>query len=64
MRAVLIASACLVMAISLSGCAAYTVASTAMDVTATVVGTTAHVVGAVVSYPFESSDSDKKSKGD
>ena len=62
MRAAIIASACLVMAAGLSGCAAYTVASTAVDVTATVVGTTAHVAGAIISYPFESSDSDKKSK--
>ena len=59
MRAV-IASACLVMAVSLSGCMAYTVASTAVGVTTTVVGTTVDVVGAVVSYPFESSDSQKK----
>ena len=48
------------MAASLSGCAAYAVASTAVDVTTTVVGTTAHVAGAIISYPFSSSDSDKK----
>ena len=60
MRVAIIASACLVLAMGLSGCAVYTVASTAVDVTTTVVGTTAHVAGAVISYPFSSSDSDKK----
>ena len=47
-------------AFSLSGCAAYNVASTAVDVTATAVGATAHVVGYVVTAPFGSDDADKK----
>jgi hypothetical protein len=62
MRAVLLVSACLAVAFSLSGCAVYEVASTAVDVTTTVVGATVDVVGAVVTAPFPSSDSDKKSK--
>jgi hypothetical protein len=51
--------ACLA-ALSLSGCAAYNVASTAVDVTTTAVSTTAHVVGYVVTAPFGSDDADKK----
>ena len=57
MRAALIA--CLA-GLSLSGCAAYEVASTAVDVTTTAVSTTAHAVGYVVTAPFGHGDSDKK----
>ncbi len=53
-------AAIFIAAFSLSGCAAYEVASTAVNVTTTAVGTTAHVVGYVVTAPFGSDDSDKK----
>jgi hypothetical protein len=62
MRAAILASGVLVMGLSLSGCAVYEVASTAVDVTTTVVGATVDVVGDIVTAPFPSSDSDKKSK--
>ena len=52
-------AACLA-AFGLSGCAAYNVASTAVDVTTTAVSTTAHVVGYVVTAPFGHDHSDKK----
>ena len=64
MRAVIIASAFIALGFSLSGCIAYDVASTVVDVTGTVVGTTAHVAGAVVSAPFGHGDSDKKKSED
>lgn len=60
MRAVLQVFACLAVAFSLSGCAVYEVASTAVDVTTTVVGTTVDVVGVVI--PSGHDDSDKKAK--
>ena len=44
--------ACLAVAFSLSGCAVYEVASTAVDVTTTVVGTTVDVVGRCDHAPF------------
>lgn len=53
-------------AVSLSGCAAYEVASTAVDVTTTAVSTAADVGGAVVSTAADtvsgSSDEDKDKK--
>jgi hypothetical protein len=62
MRALVIASAVIAMGLSLSGCAVYEVASTAVDVTTTVVSTTVDVVGAVVTAPFGHDDADKKPK--
>jgi hypothetical protein len=50
----------LVAAVSLSGCAVYHVAATAVDVTATAVGTTADIAGAVISAPFSGSSDKKK----
>ena len=65
MRAVLMVSACIAAAIGLGGCAVYEVASTAVDVTTTVVGTAVDVAGDVVGavIPAGHADSDKKSKG-
>jgi hypothetical protein len=67
MRAVFLASACLALAFSLSGCAVYEIASTAVGVTATVVGTAVDVAGDVVDVagdmvtaPFPSRDDSKK----
>ncbi len=60
MRAALV-SAFIILGLGLSGCVAYDVASTAVDVTSSVVGTAADVAGDVISAPFGSSDS-KKSK--
>jgi hypothetical protein len=62
MRAAIIASAVIAFGLSLSGCIAYDVASTAVSVTGTVVGTAADVAGAVVSAPFGHGDSDNKKK--
>jgi hypothetical protein len=59
MRAV-IASAIIALGLGLSGCVAYDVASTAVDVTTSVVGAAADVAGAVVSAPFGSSDKKPK----
>jgi hypothetical protein len=64
MRAVILVTAVLVAGFSLSGCAVYTVASAAVDVTTTVVGTAADVAGDIITAPFSSGDSDKKSKND
>ena len=55
-----IASALIILGFGLSGCVAFDVASTAVDVTGSVIGTAADVTGDVVSAPFGSSD--KKSK--
>jgi hypothetical protein len=63
MRLFIIASAVIAATLGLSGCAVYTVASTAVDITATVVSTTADVAGAIITAPFPSGDSDDKSKG-
>ena len=60
MRAVLIVIAA---AFALSGCVAYEVASTAVDVTTTVVGTAADVAGDVVTAPFGHDDPPKKPDG-
>jgi len=69
MRVLQVASAALLLALSLSGCVAYDVASTAVSVTGTAVGAAGTVVGgavdvasAIVTAPFGSDDSDKKSK--
>ena len=62
MRAALIVS--VFVALGLSGCAVYHVASTAVDVATTAVGATVDVVGAVVTAPFGHGDSDKKAKAD
>lgn len=64
MRAAIIASAVIALGLSLSGCVAYDIASTAVSVTSTVVVTAADVAGAVVSAPFGHGDSDKKKKSD
>ena len=64
MRAAVIAFAVIAAGFSLSGCAVYNVASTAVDVTTTVVGTAVDVAGDIITAPFPSSDSDKKSKND
>ncbi len=61
MRTVLTIPAVIALGLSLSGCVAYEVASTAVDATTTVVGTAVDVTGAVVSAPFGHDDS-KKSK--
>jgi hypothetical protein len=63
MRAFITAATILATGLSLSGCAVYTVASTAVDVTTTVVSTTADVAGAIVTAPFPSSDDSKKKDG-
>jgi hypothetical protein len=59
MRAVIV-SAIIALGLSLSGCVVYDVASTAVDVTGSVVGAAADVAGAVVSAPFGSSDKKPK----
>jgi hypothetical protein len=65
-RTVTTIPAVIALGLSLSGCVAYEVASTAVDVTAsvagTVVGTAVDVTGAVISAPFGHDDTDKKSK--
>jgi len=55
-----IASALIVLGFGLSGCVAYDVASTAVDVTGSVIGTAADVTGDVISTPF--GHGDKKPK--
>jgi hypothetical protein len=60
MRAFIVASAVMAAGLSLSGCAVYEVASTAVDVTTTVIGAAVDVVGAVI--PYRQTDADKKSK--
>jgi hypothetical protein len=55
-----LALACCLAAVSLSGCAVYNVASTAVDVTTTAVGTAVDVTSAVVTAPFGHDDTDKK----
>ena len=52
--------ALIILGFGLSGCVAYDVASTAVDVTGSVIGTAADITGDVVSAPFGSGD--KKSK--
>jgi hypothetical protein len=52
MRAIISISAVLVLGVSISGCVAYEVASTAVDVTTTVVGGAADVAGDVITAPF------------
>jgi hypothetical protein len=52
MRALRIITAVVVLGISLPGCAAYEVASTAVDATTTVVGGAADIAGDVVTAPF------------
>jgi hypothetical protein len=47
-----IASAIIVLGLGLSGCVAYDVASTAVDVTGSVAGTAADAAGDVISAPF------------
>ena len=64
MRTAVITFVVIAAGVSLSGCAVYNVASTAVDVATTVVGTAADVAGDIVTAPFPSSDSDKKSKND
>jgi hypothetical protein len=64
MRGAVIVFAIIAAGVSLSGCAVYDVASTAVDVTTTVVGTAADVAGDIIIAPFSSSDSEKKSKND
>jgi hypothetical protein len=64
MRTAVIAFAIIAAGFNLSGCAVYEVASTAVDITSTVVGTAADVAGDIITAPFPSSDSDKKSKND
>jgi len=61
MRAIISISAVIVLGISLSGCVAYEVASTAVDATTSVVGGAADVAGDVISAPFGHS-SDKSDK--
>ena len=63
MRAFLIASAIVTLALSLSGCVAYTVASTAVGVAGTAVGvagTAVSVTGDIITAPFGGSDDDDK----
>ncbi len=62
MRLLIPVVAVLALACGLSGCVAYTVASTAVSVTSTVVGTAVDVTGAVVSAPFGGDDEDEKAK--
>jgi hypothetical protein len=64
MRILATAAAVIAGAACLSGCAVYEVASTAVDVTTTVVSTTVDVAGAVITAPFGHDHSDKKSKSD
>jgi hypothetical protein len=61
MRAIITISAVLVLGMSLSGCVAYEVASTAVDATTTVVGGAADIAGDVITAPF-GHDSDKSDK--
>ncbi len=56
MRAVLIASAIVTLALSLSGCVAYTVASTVVGAA----GTAVSVTGDIITAPFGGSDDDDK----
>ena len=51
-----IASVLIVLSFGLSGCVAYDVASTAVDITGSVIGTAADVTGDVISAPFGHSD--------
>ena len=62
MRTVTTIPAVIALGLSLSGCVAYEVASTAVDATTTVVGTAVEVTGDVISAPFGHDDSDKKAK--
>ena len=64
MRVLVIAAAIIAGALSLSGCAVYEVASTAVDVTTTVVSTTVDVASAVITAPFGHDHASKKSKSD
>jgi hypothetical protein len=61
MRAIISISAVIALGISLSGCVAYEVASTAVDATTTVVGGAADVAGDIVTAPFDHG-SDKSDK--
>jgi hypothetical protein len=61
MRAIISISAVMVSGISLSGCVAYEVASTAVDATTSVVSGVADVAGDVVTAPF-GKGSDKSDK--
>jgi hypothetical protein len=63
MRAIITIPAVVALGLSLSGCVAYEVASTAVDATTTVVGGAVDVAGAVVSAPF-GHGSDKSDKSD
>jgi hypothetical protein len=62
MRAIITISAVVALGLSLSGCVAYEVASTAVDATTTVVGGAVDVAGAVVSAPFGHDSDDKSDK--
>jgi hypothetical protein len=62
MRAIISISAVIVLGVSLSGCVAYEVASTAVDATTTVVGGAADVAGDIVTAPFGHSADDKSDK--
>jgi len=62
MRTATAIPAVIALGLSLSGCVAYEVASTAVDATTTVVGTAVDVTGDVISAPFGHDDSDKKAK--
>jgi len=66
MRAIISISAVIVLGLSLSGCVAYEVASTAVDATTSVVGGVADVASDVISAPFGhgSDESDKTDKSD
>ena len=64
MRTVTTIPAVIALGLSLSGCVAYEVASTAVDVTTTVVGTAVDVTGDVISAPFGHDDTDKKKDSD
>jgi hypothetical protein len=61
MRAIISISAVIVLGVSLSGCVAYEVASTAVDATTSIVGGAADVAGDVITTPFGHS-SDKSGK--
>jgi hypothetical protein len=64
MRTAITIPTVIALGLSLTGCIAYEVASTAVDATTTVVGTAVDVTGAVVSAPFGHDDSDKKKASD
>jgi hypothetical protein len=60
MRNAVSAFAVIAAGFSLSSCAVYAVASTAVDVTTTVVGKAADIAGDIITAPFGHDEADKK----